>query len=181
MARASPKASFSIKHLHHLNTIDLQSPISNLPIFTQQSSLSNTFKSANMVSFTTSTISVALVAVLTMVQPIAANGGFSFAPSVHILRARDAPASSTTSPGARPTGSHHNLEFSACQQAAAAIVPKPTYIIYTNRTVDINGLPAVCISQLNAHNAKENIAQTNKWEGWGIVLNSTAIQVSLTL
>jgi hypothetical protein len=131
-----------------------------------------------MVSFTTSTISVVVVAALTIIQPIAANGGFSFAPSVHILRARDAPASSTTSPGARPTGSHHDLEFSACQQAAAGVVPKPTYIIYANRTVDINGLPAVCISQLNAHNAKENIAQTNKWEGWGIVLNSTAIQVS---
>jgi hypothetical protein len=30
MARASPRTSFSIKHLHHLSTTDLHSPFSNL-------------------------------------------------------------------------------------------------------------------------------------------------------
>jgi hypothetical protein len=67
--------------------------------------------------------------------------------------------------------------FAACQQAASTISPKPTYIVYANRTVDVNGLPAICISQMNHHNAQPNVAETNKWEGWGIVLNSTAIQV----
>jgi len=127
---------------------------------------SNKHKSAKMVSFTTSTVSVALVAALTMVQPIAAHGGFNFAPSLTLGRRTAQPASS-------------DLEFAACQQAAATISPKPTYIIFANRTVDINGLPAVCISQLKTHNAQPNIAETNKWEGWGVVLNDTAIQVCL--
>jgi hypothetical protein len=117
--------------------------------------------------FTTSTISVGLVAVLTMVQPImASHGGTIFTNPVKPIFQRD-PAQAGSP----------DLEFSACQQAAASISPKPTYIIYANRTVDINGLPAVCISQLNTHNAKEGIAQINKWEGWGVVLNATAIQV----
>jgi hypothetical protein len=119
-----------------------------------------------MVSFTTSTVSVAIIAALTMVQPIAAHGGFNFAPSLTLGRRTAQPASS-------------DLEFAACQQAASTISPKPTYIIFANRTVDINGLPAVCISQLKTHNAQPNIAETNKWEGWGVVLNDTAIQVCL--
>jgi hypothetical protein len=112
-----------------------------------------------MVSFTTT--AVALIAGASMV---AANGGFNFAPSLQLGR-RDASSSS-------------DLEFAACQQAASTISPKPTYIIYANRTVDINGLPPVCISQLNTHNAQANIAEINKWQGWGLVLNSTAIQTS---
>jgi hypothetical protein len=111
-----------------------------------------------MVSFTTT--AVALIAGASMV---AANGGFNFAPSIHLGR-RDASSS--------------DLEFASCQQAASTISPKPTYIVYANRTVDINGLPPVCISQLNTHNAQANIAEINKWQGWGLVLNSTAIQTS---
>jgi hypothetical protein len=146
---------------------NLQSSIFNQqPHFTSLSSPPTKLNSAKMVSFTTSTVSVALVAALTMVQPIAAHGGFNFAPSLTLGRRTAQPASS-------------DLEFAACQQAAATISPKPTYIIFANRTVDINGLPAVCISQLKTHNAQPNIAETNKWEGWGVVLNDTAIQVCL--
>jgi hypothetical protein len=133
-----------------------------------------------MVSFTSA--SLALIAGASMV---AANGGydfelgsqdnqfskliifrFVFSPSLHLGR-RDASSS--------------DVEFGACQQAAATISPKPTYIIYANRTVDINGLPPVCISQLTTHNAQANIAEINKWQGWGLVLNSTAIQVCFHL
>jgi hypothetical protein len=101
-----------------------------------------------------------------MVQPISCGGGVNFAPSLQLGRR-----------GAAPTAAPSNLEFAACQQAAATINPKPTYIIFANRTVDINGLPAECITQLKAHNALPNIADLNKWEGWGVVLNDTAIQV----
>lgn len=150
-----------------LTSTQIQSSINNQqPHLTSLSSPLTKLKPAKMVSFTTSTLSVALVAALTMIQPIAANGGFNFAPSLTLGRRTAQPASS-------------DLEFAACQQAASTISPKPTYIIFANRTVDINGLPAVCISQLKTHNAQPNIAETNKWEGWGIILNDTAIQVCL--
>jgi hypothetical protein len=122
-----------------------------------------------MVSFTIPTISVTLVAAITMIQPISCGTAFNFAPSLHLGR-RNAPAAAAPS---------SDLEFAACQQATAAISPKPTYIIFANRTVDINGLPAECITQLKTHNAQPNIAELNKWEGWGVVLNDTAIQVCL--
>jgi hypothetical protein len=126
-----------------------------------------------MVSFTTT--SVALVAAIAMVQPIAANGGFNFSPSLQLGKRLIGAIRGTSSIAARDDS---ELEFAACQSAAAAISPKPTYIVYENRTVDINGLPAVCIQQLKTHNALPNIEELNKWEGWGVVLNSTAIQTS---
>jgi hypothetical protein len=126
-----------------------------------------------MVSFTAT--SVALVAAIAMVQPIAANGGFNFSPSLQLGKRIVGAIRGTSSIAARDDS---ELEFAACQSAAAAISPKPTYIVYENRTVDVNGLPAVCIQQLNVHNALPNIEELNKWQGWGIVLNSTAIQTS---
>jgi hypothetical protein len=165
--------SFFIITQHHLNTTTAFNLQSTSTLFT--SNTPNNLKSAKMVSFTSA--SLALVAAIAMVQPVAANGGFNFAPSVHILRLRDAlgGAIKTAAPAKRDES---QVDFSACQTAAAQISPKPTYIIYANRTVDISGLPAVCISSLNTHNSNPNIAEINKWQGWGIVLNNTAIQTS---
>jgi hypothetical protein len=156
-------------HHHTASSTQQQSSIFNqLPhssLYTSTSNPANSLKSAKMVSFTSA--SLALVAAIAMVQPVAASGGFNFAPSVHILRLRDALGSAikTAAPAKRQT-------------AAAQVSPKPTYIVYANRTVDISGLPAVCISSLNTHNSNPNIAEINKWQGWGIVLNDTAIQTS---
>jgi hypothetical protein len=104
----------------------------------------------------------ALAALSFMSTPAEAHGGFNFAPSLQL--------------GKRIASTTSSVEFGACQSAAASISPKPTYIIYSNHTVDINGLPSVCIDQLKTHNAQPDVQTTNKWEGWGIVLNDTAIQ-----
>jgi hypothetical protein len=103
-----------------------------------------------------------LAALSLMSTPAQAHGGFVFSPSLQL--------------GKRIASTTSSVEFGACQTAAASVSPKPTYIIYSNNTVDINGLPSVCIDLLTKHNAHPDIKQTNKWEGWGIVLNSTAIQ-----
>ena len=104
----------------------------------------------------------ALAALSLMSTPAEAHGGFNFAPSLQL--------------GKRVASTTSSLEFGPCKSAAASISPKPTYIIYSNHTVDINGLPSVCIDQLKTHNAQPDVKTTNKWEGWGIVLNDTAIQ-----
>ena len=115
-----------------------------------------------MVSFTATT--VALIAALTMAAPITASGGFNFSPSLSIGLKRDA-------------GQPEN-EFAACQEAVKTITPKPTFRVLANRQVEINGLPAICISQVNAHNQLPNIAELNKWEGEVTVINSTAIRTA---
>jgi hypothetical protein len=104
----------------------------------------------------------ALAALSLMSTPAEAHGGWGFSPSLQV--------------GKRVASTTSSLEFGPCQSAAASITPKPTYIIYSNHTVDINGLPSVCIDQLKTHNAQPDVKTTNKWEGWGIVLNDTAIQ-----
>jgi len=115
-----------------------------------------------MVSFTAAT--VALIAAFTMAAPITANGGFNFSPSFSLGLKRDA---------AQP-----ETDFAACQAAVQAISPKPTYRILPNREVEINGLPAICISQVNAYNQLPNIAELNRWEGEVTVINSTAIRTT---
>jgi hypothetical protein len=115
-----------------------------------------------MVSFTAAT--VALIAAFTMATPIAAEGGFNFSPSLSLGLKRDA---------AQPEN-----EFAACQAAVQTISPKPTYRVLANRQVEINGLPAICISQVNAHNQLPDIAEHNKWEGEVAVVNSTAIRTA---
>jgi len=113
-----------------------------------------------MVSFTAAT--VALIAAFTMAAPIAAEGGFNFSPSFSLKRDATEPEN----------------EFAACQSAAQTITPKPTFHVLPNRQVEINGLPAICISQVNAHNQLPDIAEHNKWEGSVAVVNSTAIRTS---
>jgi hypothetical protein len=80
--------------------------------------------------------------------------------------------------GRASNSNSNNNEFAGCCQAVTDFSPQPTYIIYPNGTIDIEGLPAVCISELNTHNALPNITKLDKWEGSGLVLNSTAIQTS---
>jgi hypothetical protein len=153
------KSSFHITQQHHLiNTTKQQ-----LPIYFHISKIFNHQPPTTIKMFAFTYIpATALAALSLMSTPAEANGGFNFAPSLQL--------------GKRLASTTSSLEFGPCQSAAASISPKPTYIIYSNNTVDINGLPPVCIDQLKTHNAQPDVQTTNKWEGWGIVLNDTAIQ-----
>ena len=127
-----------------------------------------------MVSFTTST--VAIIAAFSLAQPIAAG------PLALIGTAVSTVASIAGSHKRGETdlwtrNDDIQSEFAACMSAAHQGTP-PKMTINADKTVDMTGLPAICISELNTYNSQPNIQAMNAAQGKATVTGSNSVHIS---
>ena len=55
---------------------------------------------------------------------------------------------------------------------------RPKMVWNADNTVEISGLPQICISEINTYNKQPNIEAMNAAQGTAKVLNSTSVHLS---
>lgn len=126
-----------------------------------------------MVSFTST---VGLIAAISLVQPIVAGPALAVISAVGTISS----IAHNNRRGETDLWTRNDSiksEFAACMSAAHEGTP-PKMVINADKTVDVTGLPAICISEINTYNAQPNIAAMNAAQGKATVNGPNSIHVS---
>jgi hypothetical protein len=126
-----------------------------------------------MVSFTSTT--VAVIAAISLAQPIAAGPAALIGTAISTVAGLVANHKrGDTSIWARDDSIQS--EFASCMSAAHQGTP-PKMTINADKTVDMTGLPAICISELNTYNSQPNIQAMNAAQGKATVTGPNSIHI----
>jgi hypothetical protein len=128
-----------------------------------------------MVSFTTST--VAIITAFSLAQPIAAGplALIGTAVSTVVSIAGSHKARGETDLWTR--NDDIQSEFAACMSAAHQGTP-PKMTINPDKTIDMTGLPPVCMSELSTYNSQPNIAAMNAAQGTATITGPNSVHIS---